>query len=233
MILFSEINATQLGQILAKFPILAKPLMILGNDVAKRALERDLGLKNINSYAPRFTGDTAKVIAGYLKPFLPPQIELEGFCLVDRLMFLDKEIRKGKGRWEKRVLPALKIAAKRCALPDDFKKRRFTVDGEDFELDAASPATGPIKTAVDVKRVEARRDIHKRCDEIVNKASKFKKLYPNGKFIAFVYYPFINEQTNIVRRLESENVDVVVFATETDESLLNASCLALKTKRKL
>ncbi len=71
VILFSEINATQLGQILAKFPILAKPLMILCN-VAERALERDLGLKNMNSYAPRFTGDTAKVIAGYLKPFLPP-----------------------------------------------------------------------------------------------------------------------------------------------------------------
>lgn len=43
-----------------------------------------------------------------------------------------------------------------------------------------------IEHAVDVKRIEARRDIHKRCDEIVNKAAKFKRNYPRGTFIAFI-----------------------------------------------
>ena len=106
---FADINATELGRILAKYPVLAKPLMILCN-VAERAIERDLGLKGLNSYSPRFQHDPAKALAGYLKPFLPERMELESFCAVDRLMFLDKEIRKGKGRWEQHVSAALSKA---------------------------------------------------------------------------------------------------------------------------
>src|SRR4051812_26259810 len=73
VIFFRDMNAAELGRILAKFPMLAKPLMILCN-VAERAIERDLGLKNINSYNPRFRDDSAKALAGYLKPFLPERM---------------------------------------------------------------------------------------------------------------------------------------------------------------
>ena len=102
---------------------------------------------------------------------------------------------------------------------------------EDFELDAACPRTGPISVAVDVKRIEARRDIHKRCDEIVNKAAKFKGVYPDGKFVAFIYYPFTDEHTNVANRLKSEDIDVVVFASEHPDSVRNAAMTALKTKK--
>lgn len=199
---FRDMNAAELGRILAKHPVLAKPLMILCN-VAERAIERDLGLKGLNSYKPRFQRDSAKALAGYLKPFLPEKMELNSFCAVDRLMFLDKEIRKGKGRWEIMVREALRAAGKRTGLSESFKKRHFEAGGEEFELDAASPESGPIEIAVDIKRIEARRDIHKRCDEIVNKAAKFKAGYPKGKFIAFIYYPFTDEHTNVSSRLKS------------------------------
>jgi hypothetical protein len=112
---FRDMDATKLGRILAKHPVLAKPLMILCN-VAERAIERDLGLKGLNSYKPRFQSDSAKALAGYLKPFLPERIELESFCAIDRLMFLDKEIRKGKGRWERMILSALQERSELQAL---------------------------------------------------------------------------------------------------------------------
>ena len=146
-------------------------------------------------------------------------------------MFLDKEIRKGKGRWEQMVRAALVDAAKRVGLLGTFKKRHFETGGEEFELDAACPGTGPITVAVDVKRIEARRDIHKRCDEIVNKAAKFKGVYPGGKFVVFIYYPFTDEHLNVSNRLKSENIDVVVFASEHPESIRNAALTALKTKK--
>jgi hypothetical protein len=169
-------------------------------------------------------------LAGYLKPFLPERIELESFCAIDRLMFLDKEIRKGKGRWERMIISTLQDVGRKVGMTGSFKKRHFTANGEDFEIDAAHPETGPIRIAVDIKRIEARRDIHKRCDEIVNKASKFKGVCPKGRFIAFIYYPFTDEHTNLSSRLKSENIDVVVFASEHPDSISNAALAALKTK---
>src|SRR5437667_10555444 len=44
---FADINATEIGRILAKYPVLAKPLMILCN-VAVRAIERHRGTKGVN-----------------------------------------------------------------------------------------------------------------------------------------------------------------------------------------
>lgn len=227
---FDGMNATELGRVLAKYPSLAKPLMILCG-VAERAIERDLGLKGLNSYSPRFQKDSAKVLAGYLKPFLPDSMELDSFCAVDRLMFLDKEIRKGKGRWEQLVRVALSAAGEMAAMKGGFKKRMFKSGGEAFELDAAYPATGEIAVAVDIKRIEARRDIHKRCDEIVNKAAKFKAVHTKGKFVAFIYYPFVEEQSHIENRLYSENIDVAVFASENEDAIRNAAISALKTRR--
>ena len=62
-----------------------------------------------------------------------------------------------------------------------FKKRTFMVKKEIYELDAACPASGGIEIGIDVKRIEAKRDIHKRCDGIVNKAAKFKMAFLGGR----------------------------------------------------
>lgn len=101
--------------------------------------------------------------------------------------------------------------------------------GEQFELDAATPGEGDIQIGIDVKRIEARRDIHKRCDEIVNKASKLKSAFSKARFGAVVYYPFIDEHVNIQNRLRSSDIDGVVFASGSDESIENAVRLLLST----
>ncbi len=107
-----------------------------------------------------------------------------------------------------------------------FKKRKFSWDDDKFELDAASPQSGPIRIGVDVKRVEGDLDIHKRSDEIVNKADKFKHAFPKGQFAAVVYYPLPDPQ-NMERRLRSPNIDIVVFASESDESIDEAASQVL------
>jgi len=76
-----------------------------------------------------------------------------------------------------------------------------------------------ILYAVDVKRIEARRDIHKRADEIVNKAAKFKQTYPAGKFGALIYYPFTAEHGNLRDRLAGAEIDSLVFASENIDSI--------------
>src|SRR5262249_17494077 len=99
---------------------------------------------------------------------------------------------------------------------------------ESFELDAASPPKGElVKIGIDIKRIEARQDIHKRGDEIVNKAAKLKSKYPDAKFGAVVYYPFVQEHSNVQNRLDSPNIDCVVFASQYAESIENAVRLLL------
>ena len=216
IIVFSRMTALDLAEAIMAHPFILKPLLAACN-VAARAIERDLSIKNVNTYNPRLSGDQAKVIAGYIKPFLPPYLEIPALCRVDRVEFIDKEIRKGKGRWEKAILKSLNQFG---SLP--FVKRMFNAAGEKFELDAAAPRSGDIKVGIDIKRIEARRDIHKRCDEIVNKAAKLKATFPDSKFGAVMYYPFIGEHINIQNRLRSENIDAVVFASEADESIKSA-----------
>jgi hypothetical protein len=138
-------------------------------------------------------------------------------CSLDQHFYIDKEIRASKGRWEKVILDSLN---KYGQAP--FKKRKFEVDEQEFELDAAAPPVGAIKVGIDVKRIEARRDIHKRCDEIVNKASKFRAAYPAGKFAAVVYYPFVVEHVNVQNRLRSPLIGSVVFAGSSSDSIENA-----------
>lgn len=127
------------------------------------------------------------------------------------MQFIDKEIRKTKGRWERAILKALNHFG-----AIEFRKRKFRVEGDQFELDAASPKKGPIQMGIDVKRIEARRDIHKRCDEIVNKASKLKARFPDGKFGAVIYYPFLDEHVNVQNRLRSPAIDAVFFCISVD-----------------
>ena len=216
VIVFSGMSVLQLSHAIQAQPLVLKPLIASCN-IAGRAIERDLDIKNVDTYEPMLTTEQAAAVAGYLKPFLPDYLEIPALSTLDKVYFVDKEIRKGKGRWEQKIANAL---SKYHGHP--FKKRKFAYRGDEFELDAAYPASGPIAIGVDVKRIEARRDIHKRCDEIVNKASKLKKVYKRARFAAVVYYPFIDEHTNIQSRLRSTDIDAVVFASDGQTSIDNA-----------
>jgi hypothetical protein len=216
VIVFGEIEVRELGRILSRHPAVLKPLLALCN-IAARAVERDLGIRNVNTYVPRLSKEHATAIAGYMKPFLPAWVEIGALCHVDRVAFVDKEVRKNKGRWERAIVHALNHFS-----VQPFVKRRFECGNELFELDAATPADGDVRIGIDVKRIEARRDIHKRADEIVNKASKLKAAHPEASFGAVIYYPFISEHINVENRLRSNAVDAVVFAGESEESVVNA-----------
>jgi hypothetical protein len=215
-IVFSDISALELANAIFSYQMILKPLLAACN-IAARAIERDLGIKNVDTYKPKLDSDIAKVLAGYIKPFLPACLEIPAIVQIDRISYIDKEIRKMKGHWEKRILSNLNKFS-----GYEFKKRTFQSDGEKFELDAAYPAQDEIMIGIDVKRIEARRDIHKRCDEIVNKAAKLKSQFRDCKFAAVIYYPFIEEHTNVQSRLRSVHIDAVVFASEVETSIANA-----------
>ncbi|MBM3132659.1 MAG: hypothetical protein FJZ95_06465 [Chloroflexi bacterium] len=223
VVIFSNMSAFELADAIIEEPLILKPLLAICN-IAARAIERDLSIKNIDTYKPRLSKAQARVIAGYIKPFLPPYVEIPTLSQIDRVSFIDKEIRKGKGNWEKRILESLNhFSVVR------FGKRKFLIEADEFELDAASPKRGDIAVGIDIKRIEARRDIHKRCDEIVNKAAKLKAAFPSSKFGVVIYYPFIDEHINVQNRLRSEDIDCVVFAKETYESIENAVRILLST----
>jgi hypothetical protein len=80
---------------------------------------------------------------------------------------------------------------------------------------------------IDIKRIEARQDIHKRCDEIVNKAAKLKSAFRRARFGAVIYYPFVQDHASVLSRLESPNIDAVVFASGSAETIENAVRLLL------
>jgi hypothetical protein len=216
VVFFLEMSAADLASAFLKHPGVMKPVIASCN-IAARAIERDLDIRNVNTYKPRLTEQQANQLAGYLKPFLPPYIAIPALCSLDQYFYIDKEIRASKGRWEKGILESLNKYGK-----STFRKRKFKVDGQEFELDAAAPAQGAIEIGIDVKRIEARRDIHKRCDEIVNKASKFRAANPTSKFAAVVYYPFVDEHVNVQNRLKTSMIDSVVFAGTSSDSIDNA-----------
>ncbi|MCE2440940.1 MAG: hypothetical protein J4F39_16090 [Candidatus Latescibacteria bacterium] len=74
VILFSAMTAFDLAEGILRYPLVLKPLIAVCN-IAARAIERDLGIKNLNTYDPRLTRESANVIAGYIKPFLPQHLE--------------------------------------------------------------------------------------------------------------------------------------------------------------
>lgn len=223
VVVFSGMSALDLAKAVLAQPAILKPLLGACN-IAARAIERDLGIKNLDTYTPRLTDDHARVIAGYIKPFLPDYMELPTLSRIDYILYMDKEIRKGKGRWERQILDALNQFGQ-----SQFRKRKFSSGGEEFEMDAAAPVKGDIAVGIDVKRVEARRDIHKRCDEIVNKAEKLKKMYPHAKFGVVFYYPFIDEHVNVQNRLRASRIDATVFASESEDSIHSAVRMLLST----
>ncbi len=221
VIFFKNLSALELAEAIQRFPIILKPLLAVCN-IAGRAIERDLSIKNLDTYQPKISKEHAHVISGYIKPFLPAALALPAIAFVDRVAFIDKEIRKSKGQWEKSIVESInRISGK------TFRKIKFDNHGELFELDAAFPPSGPVNIALDVKRIEARKDIHKRSDEIINKAMKLKEVFPKAKFGAVIYYPFIEEHINVQERLRSPAIDAVVFAGESRESIDSAVKLLL------
>lgn len=223
VIVFSSMTAFDLAEAIISYPLILKPLLAACN-IAARAIERDLSIKNVDTYRPKLTDEQARVIAGYIKPFLPSYLEIPALSQIDRVAFIDKEIRKRKGRWERQITETLNQFSNWR-----FHKRMFVAGGEQFELDAATPKSGNIKIGIDIKRIEARRDIHKRCDEIVNKAAKLKSVFPDARFGAVIYYPFIEEHVNIENRLRSANIDGIVFASEAKGSVDNAVRMLLSS----
>jgi hypothetical protein len=223
VVVLAKMDVLALASALDSHPIILKAVLSACN-IAGRAVERDLGIRNLDTYTPRLREGDAPAIAGYIKPFLPDDLALPTICFLDRISFIDKEIRKGKGGWEKRILEA----ANRHGSPRVFKKAKFTVAGEQFELDVASKdKRGAIEIGIDVKRIEARRDIHKRSDEIVNKAAKLKKHRPKALFGVVVYYPFTDEHVNLQTRVQSRNIDGLVFANDQDDVIDTAVLLLL------
>ena len=69
VIVFSSMSALDLAKAITNHPLILKPLLAACN-IAARAIERDLSIKNVDTYSPRLNEDQVKVIAGYIKPFL-------------------------------------------------------------------------------------------------------------------------------------------------------------------
>ena len=214
VVVFAGMTVFDLRDAIQSQPVILKSLLACCN-VASRALARDLGI-SVDTYLPKLTDSSAAAIAGYIKPFLPPYLELPAISFTDRLAYIDKEIRRGKGNWERLTLDA----ANKHAKPRTFRKMKFRVEGDDFELDAAHiNQEGQIEIGIDVKRIESPRDIHKRSDDIINKAAKLKSVFPQARFGAVIYYPFIQEHSNVISRLRSPNIDGIVFAGESEDSV--------------
>ena len=70
---FETQTATDLAEALLSYPTILKSLLALCN-IADRAIERDLDLKNIDTYGLKLTRDQANQIAGFIKSFLPPAV---------------------------------------------------------------------------------------------------------------------------------------------------------------
>ena len=221
-IVFEDLNVDELANAFINYPIIIKPILTCVN-VAQRAIRRDLGF-DYNTYSGTISELKAHQLAAYIRPLLPTAIAIPALMELDRFFWADKSIRAKKGGWEKSVTEAINEQSNKT-----FRKRRFKCDGEEFEIDAAFPANGNIDVAIDVKRIESPRDIHKRADEIINKATKFKKVFPGGTFVAVVYYPFPNQHINLQSRLHSPFINQVFFAGETPSSIKNASDMIVGT----
>ncbi len=210
----SDIGEDELALVLFRAPILLKALISTCN-IAQRAIKRDLGF-DVKTYGTTLKMNRATQLAKYIKPFLPKTITLESLLLVDHVYFIDNEMRQIKGsEWEKRVIETLRRISGR-----DFRKRKF--NSNHYEIDAALASRGIIIVGVDIKRIESPRDIHKRSDEIINKAVHLKRTFPDAKFFAMIYFPFPKEQDKIEERFAESQVDGIVYVRASDVSIRNS-----------
>jgi hypothetical protein len=210
----NSLTPERFAEILIRHPKLLKPFSVLAV-VAMRAFEKDLGIRNVNTYKPHLNEQQALKISKYLLEQMPKRFYLETIRELDRNQFIDKEKRKLKGSWENGIIETL---VERTGLK--FTKTRIIVVGEEYEIDAAHFEGQHLKYAIDIKKIGSRRDFQKRSDEIINKSVAYRKLYPDGKFAAVVHYPF--EKDALRSRLKSNFIDMVVFANDSPESITEA-----------
>jgi hypothetical protein len=64
---------------------------------------------------------------------------------------------------------------------------------------------------------------------LLSSGTLLKGAYPDSKFGVVVYYPFIEEHVNVQNRLRSPDIDGVVFASQSDDSITNAVRMLLST----
>jgi hypothetical protein len=102
VISFNDMTAEDLGRLFEQYPLIVKAVLFACN-VAARAVERDLGIKNFDTYHPRFKPGEALALSAFIKPFLPDSLPLRTLSHLDRVAYIDKEIRKGKGNWERKI----------------------------------------------------------------------------------------------------------------------------------
>jgi len=67
VIVFSNVSVLDLAKAVIRYPSILKPLVAVCN-IAARAIERDLQIKNVDTYNPRLTEQQASAVAGYIKP---------------------------------------------------------------------------------------------------------------------------------------------------------------------
>ena len=226
VVVLAGMSAPELAAALVAAPELLKPFLAACN-MGGRALRKDLGIE-LDPYRPKLDEQIAARVAEFLLPALPEEITLDALLALDLYQFVDSEIRKAKGSWEKQILSRL------VARGLDAKKRRFEVSGEAFELDIAVPSKGPIVFGVDVKMIGHQRDIHKRGDEIVNKAHKLKVVYPYARFAAVVYYPGPEYEHLEHRLTDGTRVDSGFRAGDDEDTLeAVADALAKQIREKL
>ena len=219
--MFSEITAEELAVAFMKYPIIIKSVLSLAN-VAGRAIKRDLGF-DIDTYGKSISVEKANQLAGFVKPQLPKEMAIPALIQLDTYMWVDKELRANKGNWEITVTKSLNDHAL-----VRFRKRHLKNGENVYEIDAAYPPDDKgIEIGIDIKRIESPRDIHKRADEIINKAVNLKAVFPKAKFYAMIYYPFPHEHGNVRTRLDDKIIDGVFFAGEGDESIDGATCMLL------
>ncbi len=217
VVLFDEVSVQDLARAFYEHPILIKSILATVN-VAQRAVKRDLGL-NLDTYSTSIPKETAFILAGYIKPLLPKEMPVPGAIMLDHFFWVDKEMRRSKGRWEKKVVKSLNEKGR-----VGFSKRRFSHQGCRFELDAAYPGTsGLVRIGVDVKRFESPRDFHKRGDEVIQKAAHLKSVNPEAVFFAVIYYPFPSKHDEVRQRYANQGIDGIFFAADDDETVERAA----------
>ncbi len=216
----SDMTPHQLALAIHEAPILLKSLSAVCN-IAQRVFRLATGM-NVDTYPDKISLGKAERIAEFLKAFLPDKITMKEVILTDQWWYIDKETRKFKGTgWEGVVRQTLDVLSGL-----EFKKRKFK--NRKYEIDAAYPAKGRIEIGVDVKRIQSPRDIHKRSDEIINKAAHMKDEYPDSRFYAVIFYPFGDKEA-LELRFENSQVDGIFYAGESKESIEEA-CDALLTE---
>lgn len=207
-ILFDEIPVETLAKAFFNCPNLIKAISSSVN-LESRVVKHELEM-NSDTFTKSISTDTAGILAGYINAMHSKEMTVSALVELGRCFWTDKQMCKNKCKWEKKIPNASALK---------FKKHKILFGSEEYELDATTPEAGEnIDLGIDVKRIEAKQYIHKRIDEFVNKASKFKACLPTSNFFAVVYYTFPFNPTNLQTRNASSDINRVFF---TDESIFS------------